>query len=153
MITELLTAHPGWTWLCFGLLLLVGEILLPGFFLMWIGLAGAVVGLLSFFPLFEEPFWSWHVQLVVFGVLAVAFVLIGQRVWPSNRRDDDAAQINDPLSRYVGTETELVEAIESGSGRVKLGDTTWRVQGPALPVGSRVKVVGSLDGALLVSPV
>ena len=120
---------------------------------MWIGLAGAVVGLLSFFPLFEEPFRSWHVQLVVFGVLAVAFVLIGQRVWPSNRRDDDAAQINDPLSRYVGTETELVEAIESGSGRVKLGDTTWRVQGPSLPVGSRVKVVGSMDGALLVSPV
>jgi len=31
---------------------------------------------------------------------------------------------------------------------VVLGDTVWRVSGPELPVGQRVRIVGS-DGAVL----
>jgi membrane protein implicated in regulation of membrane protease activity len=46
----------------------------------------------------------------------------------------------------------VVQAIENGSGRVKLGDSEWLVHGPDVAAGDRVRVSG-VDGAtLLVEP-
>ena len=41
-----------------------------------------------------------------------------------------------------------MEAIEQGSGKARLGDGVWKVSGPELPVGARVRVVG-VDGTIL----
>jgi len=35
----------------------------------------------------------------------------------------------------------LDHPIQEGRGRIRLDDTVWRVSGPDLPAGSRVKVV------------
>jgi hypothetical protein len=43
----------------------------------------------------------------------------------------------------------LVTAIENGVGRARVGDSEWRVQGPDLPVGSRVRAL-SVNGNTLV---
>ena len=42
----------------------------------------------------------------------------------------------------------LDEPIRDGIGRLALDDTVWRVQGPDLAAGSRVRIVEA-DGALL----
>ena len=47
----------------------------------------------------------------------------------------------------------LEEPIVSGVGRVRLGDTTWRVQGPDLPAGTAVRIAASNGGVLTVAPV
>lgn len=46
----------------------------------------------------------------------------------------------------------LEQAIEQGFGRVVLGDSVWRVSGPDLPVGQRVRIVGSQGAVLVVEP-
>ena len=42
----------------------------------------------------------------------------------------------------------LGSAFDGGFGRIVLGDTTWRVTGPELPAGERVRIIG-VDGATL----
>jgi hypothetical protein len=61
----------GWAWLIFGVILLGLELLLPGFFLFWFGIAAAIVGVtvLAF-----DIAWAW--QLLMFGGLSV-IVLLG----------------------------------------------------------------------------
>jgi len=46
----------------------------------------------------------------------------------------------------------VVQAIENGSGRVKLGDSEWLVRGPDAAAGERVRVSGSDGATLLVEP-
>ena len=48
----------------------------------------------------------------------------------------------------MGRVVPLERAIEAGSGRVKIGDAFWTVQGPDLPAGTPVRVVGT-DGSNL----
>lgn len=150
MVAQIIAELGPWTWMLVGLLLLVGEALIPGVFLIWFGLAGVAVGAVTLVFFADTQWWSWQVQLVLFGVLSLIFVIAGNRLFPASKEDDAANHLNDPLARHLGVETELVEAINNGSGRVKLGDTTWRVLGPKLAVGKRVRVVGVENGALLV---
>ena len=56
-----------WHWWVLGLVLVVVEMVAPGFFLLWIGLAAGVTGLI----LFIVPGMGWEVQFVLFGVLAL----------------------------------------------------------------------------------
>ena len=47
-MTEMFTTLGTWNWLIFGIILMALELLAPGVFLFWLGLAALLVGLLSF---------------------------------------------------------------------------------------------------------
>lgn len=153
MIMETMAGLGGWSWIILGLVLLVGEILLPGVFLIWFGSAALVVGLATLVLPAGSVFWGWQIQVVAFGILSLGFALVGIRLFPSTSPSDAASRMNAPLDRFTGRHAILIEPIIGGAGRVKLGDTTWRVTGPDLPAGSEVEVVGSREGALVVHPV
>ena len=150
MFMQLLNELGPWSWFIAGLLLLIGEVLLPGAFLMWFRIAAITIGTLTLAPFTDVSWWPWQVQLVAFGVLSLLLVLIGRKLFPSDRTDDVASGINDPLGKFVGREATLLEPIADGYGRVKLGDTLWRVRGSDLPAGSKVRVTGVDDGTLMV---
>ena len=128
-------------WLVGGLALCAAETLAPGAFLIWIGAAAVLVGIVEYVhPLDLEP------TLLMFAALLVALVLIGRRVYGS--LDSGAPQL--PLSRahaLIGKEFYLEEAIERGYGRMRVGDSLWRVAGPDLPKGAKVRVAAVEDGA------
>ena len=152
MIAQFLTEQAGWAWLTLGLALLALELVLPGVFLMWIGFAAAAVGAVTVFGL-SELWWDWKAQLLTFGALAVLFAVMGSRMTRGAGEDDDAADgLNQPARRLVGRSGPLVDAIEGGVGRMRVGDTVWRVEGPDAPAGTRVRVIGSDDGTLRVEP-
>ena len=64
-----------WNWLIFGLILMGLELLAPGVFLFWLGLAAFLVGVLSFVI---DP--AWQMQLLMFAVFAVAAVPLWRRM-------------------------------------------------------------------------
>ena len=151
MIVQILSDLGPWSWFIVGLILLVGEVVLPGVFLMWFGLSALIIGSLTLISFTDVAWWPWQAQVVAFGVLALVLALVGRRLFPSDTQDDDASKLNDRLGRLTGREASLTEAIKDGRGRVKLGDTTWRVRSESdHPVGTKVRVVGNEDGALLV---
>ena len=138
--------RPGpWAWWILGILLLVAEIAVPGNFLVWVGIAGLLTGLLS--NLFwETSWWVWQVQWLTFAALSALSLWLG-RTWLHRNRDlTDEPTLNQRGASLVGRTADLIDPIHNGRGRVKIGDTIWMVSGPDLPAGSRVKIVAS-DGS------
>lgn len=133
-----------WHWWVLGLILVIIEMIAPGFFLLWIGLAAGVTGLL----LFIVPGTPWQVQFLFFGILAVASVVAAKYYIRHNPITTEDATLNRRGEQYVGRILSLDEGIVNGIGKVRVGDTVWRAQGPDLPAGERVKVVG-VDGTML----
>ncbi len=137
---ELFAIHPYVVWLVAGLALCAAETFVPGAFLIWIGLATVVVGIVEFFVSLDlTP------ALLLFAALVVVFVFVGRRVYGS--LDSGAPQL--PLSRahaLIGKEFYLEDAIERGHGRIRVGDSVWRVAGDDLPKGAKVRVVAVEDG-------
>ncbi|MDH1264513.1 NfeD family protein [Pseudomonas sp. GD03944] len=133
-----------WDWLAFGTLLLILEVFGAGGYLLWIGVAAAGVGVLTYvFP--EMP---WPLQFVLFGVLSVATAVFWWRRQRTAAKPSDQPGLNRRGSELLGRQFALHEAIISGRGKIKAGDSLWLVTGPDLPAGSAVKVIGQ-DGVLL----
>lgn len=142
MLTDLIVQLGPWSWWVLGFVLLGAELLVPGVFLVWIGLAAIVVGAVSL-ALWEESVWSWELQMVLFAVLAVIAALLGRRYVYHNRHATDEPFLNQRSAGLVGRTTILSEPITEGRGRIRLDDTYWSVTGPDLAAGTRVKVVAS----------
>lgn len=141
MIFEFLSALGIWNWLVFGLVLLILEILAPGIFFIWLGLAALVTGALAF--LFSSTgAFGWQVQTVVFLVLSIIFALIGRRFLGARSNDDDEHLLNRRGEQLVGQRATLTDPIINGRGRIRVNDTMWRVKGPDLPAGTEVRIVG-----------
>ncbi|ETR78478.1 membrane protein [Afipia sp. P52-10] len=132
-----------WNWLILGLMLLALELLAPGVFLMWLGLAALLVGVVSLIVN-----WMWQVQVIAFAAFALAAVPLWRRVAARNVAGPDSAFLNRRADALVGRVFTLEKPIVDGSGTVRIDDTVWRVNGPDAPAGSRVKVVRA-DGASL----
>jgi hypothetical protein len=148
MIAESFSQFGSWTWITLGIALLGLELAVPGVVFMWLGLAALGVGAIGFFHDL-----SWQIELVLFAVLATMFVIAGRRFF-ARRGDEttDAPGLNERGKTHEGKDLTLSEPIVNGAGRVKIGDTLWRIEGPDLPAGTKVKVVEARSGTLVVAP-
>ncbi|MDP3907785.1 NfeD family protein [Novosphingobium sp.] len=135
---------PHWFWLALGLVLAIGEIAIPGAFLIWLSAAALATGLLAWVTPLGMPF-----QIVVFAALAISFVFAGRNFLRRHPIEGADPMMNDRGARSVGETVVVTSVIEGGSGRVKLGDSEWLVKGPDAEPGTRMKVTGH-DGAVLV---
>jgi membrane protein implicated in regulation of membrane protease activity len=143
-MSEMFTTLGTWNWLIFGVILMAMELIAPGVFLFWLGLAALLVGLVSFA---FNP--SWQVQILMFAVFAAAAVPLWRRL----ARSSTATNVNSPFlnkraDALVGRVFTLEKPIVDGAGTVRIDDTVWRVAGPDAPAGSRVRIVQA-DGASL----
>ena len=136
--------EPHWMWLSLGILLAAAEIVAPGFFLFWVGLAAIATGIIAWIVPLTIPF-----QLGVFGVLSFV-ALYGARRWlKANPITSSDPHLNQRGHRLIGEVLTVTSAIEDGRGRAKVGDGEWPVRGPDAAEGTKVRVV-SADGGLLV---
>jgi hypothetical protein len=117
--------------------------MLPGTFMLWLGLAALLVGLISFFV-----DWSWQYQCIAFAAFAIAAVPLWRRVGARAGAATDQPFLNRRADAFVGREFTLAKPIVDGSGTIGIGDTVWRVTGPDCSAGTRIRVAG-VDGALL----
>lgn len=141
MILGILNELGPWNWMLLGFILLALEIVVPGVFLLWIGIAAILTGGLSL-QLWAFEAWSWQIQVMVFLALSLCAVVAGKKLSDSRRgRDTDQPLLNLRSEQLVGRTAVLDEPIREGRGRVRLDDTIWRVSGPDLPAGARVAIV------------
>ena len=138
-----------WFWYIIGLVLLIGELLAPGIFLLWLALAaGLTGGINSIFGL------GWQAELAVFAVLSVLLVLASWNyVMKQRRPKSDQPDLNQRQTGYVGRRTTLLQAISNGRGKVKIDDTVWDVSGPDMAQGTAVVVTGVTGATLEVKAV
>jgi inner membrane protein len=141
-MTEIFFMLGAWNWLVVGVVLMALELLAPGVFLMWLGLAALLTGLLSFAV---SP--SWQMQILMFALFAAAAVPLWRRVARSSN-----PFLNKRADALVGRVFTLEKPIVDGSGTVRIDDTIWRVTGPDAPAGSRVRIVHADGASLIVAP-
>jgi membrane protein implicated in regulation of membrane protease activity len=110
---------------------------------MWFGFAAAVTGIIAFR---YDVAWQW--QLIWFCALSLAAVLIAAKYLRQHPLESERPLLNERAVQLIGQSFDLVDPIVNGRGSIKTGDTIWRVEGPELPKGARIKVVGA-DGTLL----
>ena len=134
-----------WGWLVFAAILGMGEVILPGVFLIWVALAAAVTGLIALALPVSVP-----VQLLIFALLCLLSVWGGRRWYAANPVGSQDPLLNDRTARLVGEIVTVVEPIDNGRGRVKVGDSVWLCRGPDAPIGSQVRVVGAEASVLKV---
>ena len=137
------SALGNWNWLILGIVLMGIETIMPGVFMFWLGLAALIVGILSFGVTI-----SWQMQLVGFALLAISMVPLWRHFAARASDRADNQFLNRRTQELVGQLVTLDTAIVNGVGTVKIGDTVWRVEGPALEAGTQVKIE-TADGARL----
>lgn len=136
--------YGGWSWIVAGLAFLALEIFVSGSFLVWMGAAGLVTGLLVFrFTGIAPP-----LQFAIFGVLSIVGILIWFNVRDRFSKPADNEMLNQRAARLVGERGLLSEPIVGMQGRMEIQGSVWRVTGPELPVGQLVEVVG-VQGSVL----
>jgi membrane protein implicated in regulation of membrane protease activity len=136
-----------WHWWIVAAALAALETFLPGAVAIWFAAAAVVVGaLLLLVPI------PWQLQLVMFGALGVAALLVWRRYKDPEHSTSAQPTLNQRGVHYIGQEFTLVEAIRSGNGKIEVGDTVWLAQGRDAPAGTRVRVVGVNGAVLKVEP-
>jgi hypothetical protein len=143
VILDLIETLGGWSWWVLGLVLLGIEVLLPGFFFLWFGIAAILIGLSA---LLVD--WPWQMQVVGFVVLSLVTALIARRFVGTRNGDTADPHLNLRASRLEGQTFVLAEPIVEGRGRIRIDDGVWQVRGPDAPAGARIKVIGA-DGSVL----
>jgi membrane protein implicated in regulation of membrane protease activity len=139
---------PAWLWLIGGVVLLIAELIAPGFFLVFIGGAAIATGFASLALPLGLP-----VQLAIFAVLAFLSARIGGRRAYSMRYDYSPDPfLNDRTKRLLGKVVIASQPIDDHSGRVRVGDSEWSARGGPAQAGERVRIVDIEGNCLKVEP-
>jgi len=134
-----------WHWWILAGMLLILELTSPVFFFLWLASSAAAVG----FLLLVFPDIPVEAQLVLFGLLSVVAVLAWRKYREVHPPSSDQPLLNQRGQQYTGRVFTLDHPIENGVGKVEVDDSTWRVKGPDLPAGTRVRVCG-VDGVVFI---
>ncbi|WP_119165781.1 NfeD family protein [Algihabitans albus] len=139
-----------WHWVALGVILIGAELALPGLVLLWFGIGALLVGVLL--TLAPELALSW--QIAIFAATSVLATLLS-RLWLRRFGGSGGApSLNRPDEGLAGRVFRLDAPIEFGSGHLWIGDVRWRIVGPDLPAGKKVRVVAwdKVAAALTVEP-
>ena len=135
--------EPGWLWAIGGVLLLIAEVLAPGFFLLFVGAAAIATG--AFTLLFDLGLAP---QLVLFALYTVLAVMLGKLFYAQPDTADQNIKLNDPSKRMIGKNVVVVDPVDEHGGRVKVGDSEWTARGGPAAAGERV-IVTAVEGNCL----
>ena len=140
--------EPGWMWAIGGVLLLIAEIIAPGFFLFFVGIAAIATGVFTLlFDLGVAP------QLALFAIYTALAVMVGRRWYAPPNIPDQNRDLNEPAKRMIGRTVTVVSDVDDHAGRVRVGDGEWNARGGPAAAGERVTVSSVEGNCLIVEPV
>lgn len=130
-----------WHWLALAIALLIVEVFVGGWYIIWFGIAAAVTGcIVALFP--DLPL---TVQGIGFAVLGVIACIAWWKMSSARITSDEASTLNSRGRDLVGRTYVVKESIVAGKGTIAVGDSTWPAAGPDIPAGTTV-IVRRLDG-------
>tara|TARA_B100001173_G_scaffold181399_1_gene156586 strand:- start:1552 stop:2004 length:453 start_codon:yes stop_codon:yes gene_type:complete len=143
-----------WQWIVFGIVLMLSEIFIGSFFIVWFGAAAVVVGLLVL-PL---PNMSGTAQLVIWAISSASFALAWFKlIKPLNIDKTKAGLSRESLLGEVGQVLQVPSGDKRGKVRFPapvLGSDEWLIiSHEAVSIGDRVSVVDLSGNALIVKKV
>lgn len=138
-----------WHWWIGAVILLVLELFAPGAFFLWLGISAAIVGIAVYLFVGIE----WQYQLLLFSILSVISIVAWRTYLKDRTEETDQPGLNRRGVQYVGRRFTLQEPVVNGMGRIRVDDTTWRIEGPDCEAGRQIRVTGVEGMSLRVEPV
>ena len=133
-----------WHWWILGVALLILEVFAPGAFFLWLGIAAGAVGVVVYLL----PALAWEYQLLLFSILSVISIVVWRRFFRLRAEDTDQPTLNRRGEQYIGRVFTLEAPVTNGMGKIRIDDTTWKIEGPDCEPGTRIRVTG-VDGTIL----
>lgn len=133
-----------WNWFVLAAILIGIEVIAPSTFFLWVGIAALLVGGVVILV----PDISWQAQLLLFSVLSVSSIVVWFLYFKNREENSEEPLLNKRGHQYVGRTFTLTEPVVNRQGKIKVDDSTWKIQGKDCPAGTHVKVVG-VDGVVL----
>lgn len=139
-------------WLIIGMLLILGEMLLPSFTLLWFGLAAMLTGLL----LLIMPDLSLTIQLLFWAAASIVFTVLWFKLFKPTMTDKTKAGISkEAVTGETGIVIKAPHDEIRGTVRFSmplLGADEWEfICGQECQVGDRVEVVDVSGNTLVVN--
>jgi inner membrane protein len=126
-----------WYWWVLALVLLIIELLAPGFFFLWMAASGFVTGCLVLLI----PAISMNGQIFVFSILSVIAIGVWKFYVKKHPIESDHPLLNKRGAQYIGRVFDLYEPIKNGRGKIKVDDSIWTVEGEDCDMAVKVKVI------------
>lgn len=142
----------GWLWMYAGAILMLMELMAPGFVIFFFGLSAATVGLCRF--AFGEAFdLTW--QLAAFSAFSILYIISLRRWLQKVFSGTVQASGEDFENENVGRLGKVTSAIRPPlTGRVMLGDAEWTAEADSpIEVGADVRVVAQRNLTMKVSSI
>jgi membrane protein implicated in regulation of membrane protease activity len=130
-----------WHWVVLGIALMLLELAVPAFFLVWFGLGAVIVGvLLAVFPEMSLAF-----QIATWTLCSLFFIWLWFKVFKPNVHRTRAGMSKGSFVGEIGLVTKDIRPYEKGQIRFQkpiLGDEVWEsIADQEIKVGERVKVL------------
>ena len=135
----------GWLWMIGGVVLLIAELIAPGFFLVWIGAAAIITGVFAL--LFDIGVAG---QMALFALYSAIAVYVARRWYEAHPLLTEDPMLNDRSARLIGRTVTVIEPVDEHGGRVRVGDSEWSARGGPADAGDRVRITGVEGNCLLV---
>lgn len=127
-----------WHWLVLGVVLVILEVLSPGAFFLWLAISAGIVGVL----LLLNPGMAWEYQILAFALFSVVSIAVWRMYLKRNPIETDQPTLNRRGEQYVGRLFSLEQAVVNGHGKIRVDDSTWKIEGPDCESGTRVRIIG-----------
>ena len=126
-----------WHWYILGVALIIIEMLAPTFFALWVAISAFLTGTI----LYLMPGLAWEYQVIIFAVLSIVSILAWHQYYVKNPIATDEPLLNRRGEQYIGRVMTLKEPIEDGQAKIRLDDSTWKIEGDDCPSGTKIRIV------------
>ena len=137
-----------WHWAVLGIGLIIAELAVPAFFIVWFGLGALLVSLV----VLVAPSLGLTAQLLTWTVASVAMVVIWFRIFKPGMHKTRVGMSDSNIVGEVGMLTRDVEPYQKGQVRFQkplVGSESWEcISDEVIKSGERVKVLG-IEGSFL----
>ncbi len=127
-----------WHWLVLGVVLVILEVLSPGAFFLWLAISAGIVGIL----LLINPEMAWEYQILAFALFSVVSIALWRIYIKRHPIETDQPRLNRRGEQYVGRSFNLEQPVVNGQGKIRVDDSTWKIEGPDCESGTRVRIIG-----------
>jgi len=138
-----------WHWLTTAVIIIVLEMMIGTYYLLWVGFAAAATALVQW--IFGI---GWQLQMIVFFILSLASIAAWYYYAKKNPEVDVMPNLNKRGKQFIGRNFNLSKAIVNGEGKINVNDSTWKVEATNdLPEGAKVRVTEVVGTILKVEKV
>lgn len=148
-MNDFIANRPELFWFILGLVLLLLELIVPGFVIIFFGVGAWITALVC---LISNP--GFNLQSLIFALTSVAALLIFRKMIRNKfiyNKDDRSAEVED---EFTGKNAVTLEDLIPGkTGKVEFKGTLWKAESDSrIDAGQTVRIIEKKDLTLIVEP-